>query len=88
MPKIRNVSRRKLPWTTSEIQITSGDSQSQSLHNPYRVGIVDPSIRSVFLPPPNAKLILGLNTGNKKPQGGNRKTSPPKRGKIPNNNHF
>jgi len=62
-------------WTSSEIQITSGSSQSQSLHNPYRIGIADPSIRSIFLPPPNSQTMSASSGGNKRPQGVNRKTS-------------
>jgi hypothetical protein len=79
IPKTSSISRQKRLLTTSEIQISSGNSQSQSLHNPYRVGIADPSLRSVFLPPPNSQIMSGLNTGNKRTQGGNRKPSPNKR---------
>lgn len=48
-------SSRQSMWTTSEIQISRDSSQSQSMHNPYRIGIADPSIRSVFLPPPSSQ---------------------------------
>jgi hypothetical protein len=66
-------------WTSSEIQITTGNSQSQSLHNPYRIGIADPSIRSIFLPPPNSQTMSSSSGGNRRTQGVNRKTSPTKR---------
>ncbi len=79
IPKPSTILRKKRTWTSSEIEITSGNSQSQSLHNPYRVGIADPSLRSVFLPPPNSQIMSGLNNGNRRTQGGNRKTSPSKR---------
>jgi hypothetical protein len=66
-------------WSSSEIQITTGNSQSQSLHNPYRIGIADPSIRSIFLPPPNSQTMATTNGGNKRLQGSNKKISPTKR---------
>ncbi|CAF0872450.1 unnamed protein product [Rotaria sordida] len=72
-------SSKQCLWTSSEIQITSGNSQSQSLHNPYRVGIADPSLRSIFLPPPNSQTMSTSNSGNRRAQGSNRKTSPTKR---------
>ncbi len=81
IPQTSSISRKKPVWTTSKIQITNENSQSQSLHNPYRVGIADPSLRSVFLPPPtNSQTISGLNNGNRRTQCGNRKTSSTKRG--------
>ncbi|CAF4679715.1 unnamed protein product, partial [Rotaria magnacalcarata] len=71
---------RKLPWTSSEIQITAGNSQSQSLHNPYRVGIADPSLRSLFLPSPSSSQTMsGSNSGNRRNQSGSRKTTSSKR---------
>jgi hypothetical protein len=82
-------SRRKGIWTSSEIQITQNNSQSQSLHNPYRIGIADPSLRSIFLPPPpssmasssNSQSMSGVNIGNKRNQTvtNHRKVSPNKR---------
>ncbi|CAF1015687.1 unnamed protein product [Rotaria sp. Silwood1] len=79
IPKKSNISSKKPLWTSSEIQITSGSSQSQSLHNPYRVGIADPSLRSIFLPPPSSQPMSASNSGNRRAQGSNRKTSPTKR---------
>ncbi len=70
---------KRVNWTSSEIQISSGNSQSQSLHNPYRIGIADPSIRSIFLPPPNSQTMSSSSGGNRRLQGGNRKGSPTKR---------
>ena len=81
-------SRKRTQWTSSEIQISHGNSQSQSqsMHNPYRVGIADPSLRSIFLPPPPApqppsSTNSQATSGGKRNQGGggNRKTSPNKR---------
>ena len=57
---------KKVIWTSSEIQITTTNSQSQSMHNPYRVGIADPSIRSIFLPPPNSQSMSSSQTSNKR----------------------
>ena len=79
IPNKSSISVSRCRWTSSEIQISSGNSQSQSLYNPYRVGIADPSLRSVFLPPPNSQPMSGSIGGNKRNQGGNRKTSPTKR---------
>ncbi len=79
MPTQSKRSPKKSMWTSSEIQITTGNSQSQSLHNPYRIGIADPSIRSIFLPPPNSQTMSALSGGNKRPQVVNRKVSPTKR---------
>ena len=79
IPKKSNISSKRGAWTASEIQVTSGNSQSQSVHNPYRVGIADPSIRSIFLPPPNSQTMSGSTSGNRRTQGGNRKTSSTKR---------
>ncbi|UJR32967.1 hypothetical protein I4U23_020430 [Adineta vaga] len=80
IPKTSKITRRKTPWTTSEIQVSNGNSQSQSLHNPYRVGIADPSIRSVFLPPPNSQIMAATSSGNRRAQGVNRKSTSTKRG--------
>jgi hypothetical protein len=77
-----NVSLKKVIWTASEIQMTSGHSQSQSLSNPYRIGIADPSIRSIFLPPPVSNSSAGSSTStsaNKRTANINRKISPTKR---------
>ncbi|CAF1060182.1 unnamed protein product [Rotaria sp. Silwood1] len=78
-PGRSNSSPKKVIWTSSEIQITSSSSQSQSLHNPYRIGIADPSIRSIFLPPPNSQTMSTSSGGSKRSQGSNRKISPTKR---------
>jgi hypothetical protein len=78
-PKPSTITRRKTAWTASEIQITSGNSQSQSLHNPYRVGIADPSLRSVFLSPPNPQMMATANGGNRRRPVINRKTASNKR---------
>ena len=83
IPKTSSTVRKRPAWTTSQIQITNENSQSQSMHNPYRVGIADPSLRSVFLPPPssaNSQSMSGFNSGNRRAPGGNRKTSSTKRG--------
>lgn len=77
-------AKRRNQWTSSEIQISNGNSQSQSMHNPYRVGIADPSLRSIFLPPPpsasqtNSQPTSG-NRRNQSGGSGNRKVSPNKR---------
>ncbi|CAF0913291.1 unnamed protein product [Adineta ricciae] len=70
-----NIPKRKLPWTTSDIQVTYGNSQSQPSHNPYRIGITDPSIRSVFLPLPNSQLTTNLSSRNRKAVSSKRTTS-------------
>ncbi|UJR14189.1 hypothetical protein I4U23_001183 [Adineta vaga] len=72
-PNRSNISPKKVIWTSSEIQITGSSSQSQSMRNPYRIGIADPSIRSIFLPPPNSQTMSSSNGGNKRSQGSNRK---------------
>ncbi|CAF3799803.1 unnamed protein product [Rotaria socialis] len=80
LPRKSRISMRTLPWTSSEIQITAGNSQSQSLHNPYRVGIADPSLRSLFLPSPSSSQTMsGSNSGNRRNQSGSRKTTSSKR---------
>lgn len=72
-PGQSNHSPKKVIWTSSEIQITGGSSQSQSLHNPYRIGIADPSIRSIFLPPPNSQAMSTSSGGSRRSQGSNKK---------------
>jgi hypothetical protein len=79
--------KKRSTWTSSEIQISSGNSQSQSLYNPYRVGIADPSLRSIFLPPPSSQPTTGSVSGNKRNQAANRKASPAKRGANAKNNN-
>ncbi|CAF0871287.1 unnamed protein product [Adineta steineri] len=79
IPAKSSISRRKNTWVESEIQITSANSQSQSLHNPYRIGITDPSIRSVFLPPPNSQTMLPSTGGNRRAPSSNRRTASTKR---------
>ncbi|CAF1447731.1 unnamed protein product [Adineta ricciae] len=71
-PRTTN-SAKKAAWTSSEIQITGGNSQSQSMRNPYRIGITDPSIRSIFLPPPSSQTTFSSNGANKRSQNSNRK---------------
>ena len=66
------IKQNQPSWTTSEIEITTGDSQSQSLHNPYRIGIADPSIRSVYLSAPSNSQTT--NNGNRKSGGRQRRT--------------
>ena len=79
-PSKPNRSSRQSIWTTSEIQISRDNSQSQSMHNPYRIGIADPSIRSVFLPPPSSQSnSQPSTTTNRRAPGVNRKVSPAKR---------
>ncbi|CAF0738033.1 unnamed protein product [Adineta ricciae] len=77
-PRTTN-SAKKVAWTSSEIQITGGNSQSQSMRNPYRIGITDPSIRSIFLPPPSSQTTFSSTGANKRSQNSNRKrTTGPK----------
>ncbi|CAF5068362.1 unnamed protein product, partial [Rotaria magnacalcarata] len=81
-PGRSSITQKKVVWTSSEIQITRGNSQSQSLHNPYRIGIADPSIRSMFLPPPllSSQTLSSSSGGSRRSQTSNRKISPTKRG--------
>ncbi|CAF3579189.1 unnamed protein product [Adineta steineri] len=73
VPSRPNNTSKKVVWTSSDIQITGGNSQSQSMHNPYRIGIADPSIRSIFLPPPNSQSMSNSSGGSKRSQPTNRK---------------
>ncbi|CAF1445008.1 unnamed protein product [Adineta ricciae] len=75
IPRTTNTPKRKLFWTTSDIQVTHGNSHSQSSHNPYRIGITDPSIRSVFLPLPNSQLTTNLSSRNRKAVSAKRANS-------------
>lgn len=79
-PSKPNRSSSSSIWSRSEIQISSGHSQSQSMHNPYRIGIADPSIRSVFLPAPSSQTNSQTTAPtNRRSQVANRKVSPTKR---------
>ena len=81
-PKKSSISRVKSTWSRSQIQITTDSSHSQSMHNPYRVGIADPSIRSVFLPPPssNSETTSASQGNQRRTQSGQRKAASNKRG--------